>query len=86
MVGFAGVMNGISSAAQRYFAAGGVGILVGDGALPEYGREKILETYYSFYIAEWATLSVDYQFVDNPSYNPLRGPVSVFALRAHVEF
>lgn len=85
-VGFAGVINGISAAAQHYFGAGGVGILIGDGALPHYGPEKILETYYSFYIAEWANLSLDYQFVDNPSYNPLRGPVSVFALRAHVEF
>jgi high affinity Mn2+ porin len=85
-VGLAGVINGISAAAQQYFAAGGLGVLVGDGALPHYGPEKILETYYSVYIAEWANVSVDYQFVDNPAYNPQRGPVSVFALRLHAEF
>jgi high affinity Mn2+ porin len=85
-VGFAGVINGIASPARQYLAAGGLGILIGDGALPRYGSEKILETYYSLYIAEWANLSLDYQFVDNPAYNPLRGPVSVFAVRAHVEF
>jgi len=84
--GLAAVINGISSAAQSYFAAGGLGVLVGDGALPNYRPEKILETYYSFSVADWATLSLDYQFVDNPAYNPSRGPVSVFAVRAHAEF
>lgn len=86
VVGLAGVVNGIVPAARRYLAAGGLGILVGDGALPRYRSEKILETYYSFAVAEWAALSLDYQYVDNPGYNPLRGPVSVFALRAHAEF
>jgi high affinity Mn2+ porin len=85
-LGMAGVINGISSNAQRYFAAGGLGLLVGDGALPHYGPEKIAETYYSFYVAEWMEVSLDYQLVDNPAYDPLRGPVSVFAFRAHAEF
>jgi high affinity Mn2+ porin len=85
-VGLAGVVNGISPAAERYFAAGGLGVLVGDGALPRYGVEKILETYYSAKLARWAAISVDYQLVDNPAYNPLRGPISVFAIRGHVEF
>jgi len=86
VVGVAGVINGISSAARRYFTAGGLGVLVGDGALPNYSSEKILETYYSFSVAGWATLSLDYQFVGNPAYNASRGPVSVFAVRAHAEF
>ena len=85
-VGLAGVVNGISPAAQRYLAAGGLGVLVGDGALPRYGVEKILETYYSARLAHWAAVSFDYQFVDNPAYNPMRGPISVFAIRGHVEF
>lgn len=85
-VGLAGVVNGISPAAERYFTAGGLGVLVGDGALPRYGTEKILETYYSARLASWAAVSFDYQFVDNPAYNPMRGPISVFALRGHVEF
>jgi high affinity Mn2+ porin len=85
-VGLAGVINGISPAAQRYFAAGGLGVLVGDGALPRYGVEKIVETYYSAQLAHWAVLSLDYQFVNNPAYNPERGPISIFALRVHLEF
>jgi high affinity Mn2+ porin len=85
-VGIAGVINGISPAARRYFGAGGLGILVGDGALPRYGLEKIAETYYNFTVVDGAVLTMDYQFVDNPAYNPLRGPVSVFAVRAHAEF
>ena len=85
-VGLAGVVNGISPAAQRYLAAGGLGVLTGDGALPRYGTEKILETYYSARLARWAAVSVDYQFVDNPAYDPMRGPISVFAIRGHVEF
>jgi high affinity Mn2+ porin len=85
-VALAGVVNGISPAAQRYFDGGGLGILVGDGALPRYGAEKILESYYSAQLTPWAAVSVDYQFIDNPAYDPLRGPISVFAMRGHVEF
>ena len=85
-VGVAGVINAIDRPARQYFAAGGLGILVGDGALPRYGPEKILETYYNVYLAEWANVAVDYQFIDSPGYNPERGPVSVFGLRLHAEF
>jgi high affinity Mn2+ porin len=85
-VGLAGVINALSPEARRYFAAGGLGILIGDGALPQYGLEKIIETYYALTVTEGVTATLDYQFVDNPAYNPLRGPVSVFGVRAHVEF
>ena len=85
-VGFAGVINAISSAARAYFADGGLGVLIGDGQLPDYGREKILETYYSMKLVEHLIVSLDYQFVDNPAYNRDRGPVSIFALRLHAEF
>ncbi len=86
VVGAAAVINGISSAARGYFAAGGLGVLVGDGRLPQYRPEKILETYYRISFSDWANLSFDYQFVDDPAYDALRGPVSVFAIRAHAEF
>ena len=46
--GIAGVVNGISGVHQAFLNAGGLGILVGDGQLPNPGTEKILETYYSF--------------------------------------
>ena len=44
-VALATVVNGISRDFQQYLAAGGVGVLVGDGQLPHAGREHILETY-----------------------------------------
>jgi high affinity Mn2+ porin len=83
--GLAGLLNGISLVHQEFFAAGGTGILAGDGAL-NYGWEKDLETYYDFQI--WKTLHVafDYQFVSNPAYNQARGPVSIFGGRLHWEF
>ncbi len=42
-VGVAGVVNAMSASARSYFAAGGMGILIGDGQLPHYGTEDILE-------------------------------------------
>jgi len=85
-IGAAFVVNGISRAARDYFAAGGLGILIGDGALPHYGSDDILEAYYSAQIADWLTTSADYQFIANPAYNRDRGPVSIGAVRFHTEF
>jgi len=83
--GMAGVLNGISRAHQRFFQAGGVGILAGDGNL-SYGWEKIIETYYDFQIWKTVHASVDYQFVSNPAFNRDLGPVSIFGARLHWEF
>lgn len=82
----AGVLNGISSAHQQYFANGGLGILIGDGQLPHYGPEGILETYYDIGVTKGVHVAVDYQFVNNPGYNRDRGPVSIFAARIHAQF
>ena len=82
-VGLAGVDNAISNAARSYLAAGGVGILIGDGALPRYGDEHILEAYYSAAATGWLSFGLDYQWIANPAYNRERGPVSVFGLRLH---
>jgi high affinity Mn2+ porin len=84
--GLAGVVNGISHDARDYFAAGGIGILIGDGALPRYKTEDIVEAYYSAQITSALSTTVDYQFIDNPAYNPQRGPVSAFAIRLHLQF
>ncbi len=84
-IGVAGLIEGLSPEAQAYFAAGGLGILIGDGAL-SYQPEKILETYYSYSLNTWSALTVDYQFVDDPAYNAARGPVHIFAGRLHAEF
>ncbi len=84
-VGIAGVINGISDKARTYFASGGLGILIGDGQLVHYGTERILEAYYSTQICPNARISLDYQHIDNPSYNQDRGPVSIIGFRFHAE-
>lgn len=84
-LGLAAVANGLSGDARNYFAAGGLGVLIGDGQL-NYGLEKIAETYYSAHLMPHLTLAVDYQYVTNPAYNRDRGPVSIFAIRLHADF
>jgi high affinity Mn2+ porin len=84
-IGVGGVVEGLSSIARAYFAAGGLGILIGDGQL-NYRPERILEAYYAYSVNKWATFTFDYQFIDNPGYNADRGPVSVFSGRLHAQF
>ena len=85
-VGLAAVVNEISTIGSQYLAAGGLGGIIGDGALFKSGPESIVETYYSFAAFSFAKVTGDYQFVINPAYNQQRGPVSVFAFRLRAEF
>jgi len=85
-IGTAFVVNAISKEAQEYFAAGGLGILVGDGSLKRYAPEQIVETYYDLGLMYDITLAVDNQFIVNPAYNAKRGPVDVLGLRLHVAY
>jgi carbohydrate-selective porin OprB len=84
--GVAFVGNGISRRHQQYLALGGLGFLLGDGALT-YGPEKIMECYYNFPIPVHAGFfgALDLQYIDNPGYNRDRGPVIVPGMRLHVE-
>ncbi|HEY2138153.1 MAG TPA: HoxN/HupN/NixA family nickel/cobalt transporter [Xanthobacteraceae bacterium] len=84
-IGLAGVVEGLSPQARAYFAAGGLGVLIGDGAL-NYRPEKVLEAYYAYSLNRWVTLTLDYQFFVDPAYNADRGPVSIYAARLHAEF
>ncbi len=84
-VGLAGVLNAISREHQDFLAAGGTGILAGDGQL-NYGLEKALETYYDAQIWGRLHVALDYQLIIDPAYNRDRGPVSVIAGRLHWEF
>ncbi len=84
-VGLAGAVNAISAERQRYLADGGLGVLVGDGQLPHPGDEDIIETYYSLAIVSALHLTFDYQWVANPGYNSDRGPVSIIAVRVHLQ-
>ncbi len=83
--GLAGVVNGISRVHQAFLAAGGTGILVGDGKL-NYGWEQLLETYYDFQIWKNVHGAIDYQFISQPAFNRDRGPVSVLGARLHWNF
>ena len=84
--GLAGITNALSRDARDYFAAGGLGTLIGDGRLPHYGTENIIETYYSAPIPGGLIVTADYQWVGRPAYNRDRGPVSVLGMRLHSEF
>jgi high affinity Mn2+ porin len=84
-LGLAGVLNGISRSHRDFFAAGGIGVLAGDGNLT-YGMEEILETYYDLAICKTIHASLDYQFISHPAFNRDRGPVSVFGARLHWAF
>jgi high affinity Mn2+ porin len=84
-IGIAGVANALSAPAQAYFAAGGVGVLIGDGA-QTYGGEHVIESYYRAGFGEHAGITFDFQRVFNPAYNVVRGPVSVFGLRYHLDY
>lgn len=85
-LGAALIVNGISRDHERYLAAGGLGVLVGDGQLPHPGAEMIAETFYKIAAAKGVEFTADEQLIVNPGYNCDRGPVAVFALRAHAFF
>jgi high affinity Mn2+ porin len=84
-VGIGGAVNGLSRDHRDFLAAGGLGPLIGDGAL-NYRTERILETYYSYALLDTTWLTFDYQFIANPAYNADRGPVNIFSARLHAEF
>ena len=84
-VGLAFVSNGISRAHAQYLADGGLGFLLGDGKL-NYGRENIVESYYTLHLWRGVYPGVDVQYLANPGYNRDRGPVFVTSLRLHLEF
>jgi high affinity Mn2+ porin len=84
-IGIGGAINGLSDAHRDFLAAGGLGLLIGDGQL-NYRPEEILETYYAYSVTKGFTVTADYQLITNPAYNADRGPVSVFSARFHGEF
>jgi high affinity Mn2+ porin len=85
-IGIAGIINDISGVQAAFLNAGGIGILVGDGQLPNPKAEQILEAYYSYATSANTRVTFDYQRINNPAYNSDRGPVNVISTRAHVQF
>src|SRR5262249_32102112 len=80
-----GGANAISAVHQKFLAAGGTGILAGDGKLT-YGLEQFLETYYDCEIWKTVRVALDYQFISQPAFNRDRGPVSVLGARLRWAF
>ena len=85
-IGLAFVSNGISSGHREFLNIGGYGFMIGDGKLPNYVRENIVEIFYQVKLFEQLFASLDYQFVSHPAYNHDRGPVSLLAARVHIQF
>jgi high affinity Mn2+ porin len=83
--GVAFVSNGLSEPHREYLRLGGQGFLLGDGTLT-YGRETIVEAYYTARVWRGIYASIGVHHIDNPGYNRDRGPVAVPSARLHLEF
>ncbi|MFZ0930369.1 MAG: carbohydrate porin [Syntrophobacteraceae bacterium] len=84
-VGIAYAVDGLSTPHKDYLEAGGLGILLGDGAL-NYGLEQTMEIYYAIQVCKFVQISPDFQFIQNPGYNRDRGPVEVYGLRLRLTY
>jgi high affinity Mn2+ porin len=84
-IGLAFVSNAIKADHQEYLKLGGLGFLLGDGNL-NYGRENVVESYYTYHAWRGMFYSLDVQHFNSPGYNRDRGPVWVGSVRAHVDF
>jgi high affinity Mn2+ porin len=87
-LGVADVVDGISEDHRDYLAAGGLGFLVGDGALRRYGAENVIEIYYRLQVPHlaFAQISPAIQHVANPGYNEDRGPLYVYSIRVNLHY
>ena len=85
--GIAVAQNDLSRYHRDFLAAGGTGIIIGDGAL-RYGSERLMEAYYELPVyRDNLFVAANYQLVHNPGYNRDRaGPVHVFGLRIHARY
>jgi high affinity Mn2+ porin len=83
-LGVAFVTNGLSDPHREYLRLGGLGFLLGDGTLT-YGRESIIETYYTARLWRGLSASGGLQYLVHPGYNRDRGPVTVVAARVHID-
>jgi high affinity Mn2+ porin len=85
--GLAILVNGISPEHRDFLNNGGVDFIIGDGKLPHYATENILETYYNVAVTRNIALMIDFQYVQNPGYNVDRGPVPyIISGRIHMAF
>jgi high affinity Mn2+ porin len=85
-VGLAEMLGGLGNAQRAYFNDGGLGILIGDGKLPHYGPENVIEAYYNCGLFKGINFTLDYQLAADPAYNRDRGPINIFSARLRVKF
>jgi hypothetical protein len=83
--GIAFVSNGLSGPHREYLRLGGLGFLLGDGTL-DYGRETIVEGYYTGHVWRGVFASGGAERIWHPGYNRDRGPVVVPMARLHLDF
>ena len=84
-LGIAALRHTLNSAHRDYLAAGGLGFLLGDGAL-RYGPESFVESYYLARLGDYLQVGPDVQYVRNPGYNRDRGPALVTTLRLNLRY
>ncbi len=84
-IGIGMAFNALSKDHRDFIAAGGLGVLIGDGQL-NYRREQVLETHYAYALNKETSLTFDYQLLVNPAFNADCDPVSIFGLRVHGEW
>jgi len=85
--GIALMENRLSRDRRQFLEAGGISYFIGDGAGHfQYRPERGTEVFYSVGLGKHLWVTGDWQRIQNPAYNALRGPVNVYALRLHAEF
>src|ERR1017187_7331826 len=85
LLGVAFALNGIGAGHPGYLAAGGLGFMLGAGAL-RAGNEYVLEVFYRAALGRFVAVSVDLQRFGNLCFNEDRGPVTVYGFRLHAGF
>jgi high affinity Mn2+ porin len=83
--GVAFVSNAIKRDHQNYLHYGGQGFLLGDGGLT-YGRENIVESYYTVHAWRGIYGALGVSYVVNPGYNRDRGPIVIPMARIHIDY
>ncbi len=71
VVGIGGAINALTPVHRDFIAAGGMGLLIGDGRL-RYSPERIFESYYALSLQKDVTLTFDYQRIAPRSQSRLR--------------
>ena len=84
-LGISAYRHTIGTLHQQYLSRGGLGFLLGDGAL-RYGPEYAVESYYRAQVGPYLQMGPDLQYIGNPGYNQDRGPAWVASLRVNLRY